>query len=1586
MLKKITGIFLVLVMLAEMITLAQAAENTGFIESPAAFEVISSDELALNIRLPSGSLGGEVYLDGGRVHTFGAAASERTEQCRLDISASPAGRHILGVKIKSAAGWQREEIPVTFADGDMPQIKSLSYTVDGKQIPDTDWQNGISPLLTKDGYSVTFAAAYEGISAENVKFCFISAGKKVYADADINADGAAVKVKPKRVPPADTVCIIEFKNLSYNGESISKPICAAFIPKQSDAVVFGAFFFEEEGELKTKIQDAAAKPVTNGMYIERQTDDTGAGTMRFYKPAGLTSGSFADAYAENAATAEKYVIDFRIKVNSLNSSQTIRLFDGKDADGKWSEGIEITRSGTRCSLKQKNKALPIASFTTGLWVRYALAVDTVAGKYDLYKGERYDKPVKSGITRAGAQHQTFFRIDMEDKAGGGLMDFQIDDLKIYEGSVPRGDVAPDFMCEDSVIDRPSAAKQYIGNAAVYSAIGDNYYADGRKEKYPEGAAPVIIDGEPYVNGKFTSEVLGAAESADGDIYVGNTRFSENAAGTVEHGGRLYVRAQLAAKALGKSYLWDERGYFVLSDGEFAYKNSAAVDEGFEPADLIYRYACYDAPRGEEILQDIENGGLYGVHPRILYTDEDLRYIRERAKTDPELNSAIINAVQKAQDHIGWEIITGSEQASEKQNSANRAQNHIAYFAAAYLLSGNEDFAEFGVKLMDNAIKWTSLAWKNSNLTIGHWAMMMAIGYDSFYNYLTKTEGGRAKLAAYREAIARLAFADGVSSYGGSGGPHWAKLTDNFTGVVGGGLGALALCVADEEDLRDDAIYILENVLKTNALSAGLYSGDGGYFEGVGYSEFMLENLMCELGALTRMCGGDYGISDTPGFSRAGDFIAYMQTPAGSIAFSDDTGEVTKRSVPSLFAYLYGRKTPAAAWLKMSAESGYTPVFDSVYYLKRAADSADEPPLDNYYGSVKSGSFRDSFDTATPVFAGFHAMENGTAHDHLDAGQFVFEADGVRWAYDLGRDNYGLSGYFRENGYRLYRKNAEGHNVLLINPVSYTTGYYGQNTTGKTTLERYETEKNGAFAVFDLGDVYSRDVSEYRRGFYFGDARSTLTVQDELMLKSASDIEWNMHTVSDDVSVIDKNTVLLKSGRSSLTASIYCNVPFEIEVRDPQPVWASAESGQGANSGKKLVLKLQGVSGRVNIAVKLIPGSAEADALTFVPMAQWSAPAGAFRDETALSDAKYSMTGEITARAAFADGIKAPARVLLDGEEIGRISPAGSAPYYFGAIPAITSGGRHTLAIADEDGTAQETELFKPHFVKNTIIESPACAFARTTWLSATAQQKYSTVGGFKAFVSGENYSKNADSVSFATTGKGEKKLGFFSTSGTSGYKKGIIVMSADFNVDDANQDIMLEFMHEKSSYRQGYLPTARIAAAGSFANGEAVETGRWYNVRMIFDIDAGTLGILLDGKILAPCSYDARISEFLGAQFMLRTNTAGAGVSFKNYSVELWSALPENIDAEISLSDGSLDGVITIPAAETAKGAQLRSVLAQYDADSRLVSAGIEEHTLTGAGDTLTNSCAVGENTKSAKLMLLDGGTPVIPAAIWAAR
>ena len=47
------------------------------------------------------------------------------------------------------------------------------------------------------------------------------------------------------------------------------------------------------------------------------------------------------------------------------------------------------------------------------------------------------------------------------------------------------------------------------------------------------------------------------------------------------------------------------------------------------------------------------------------------------------------------------------------------------------------------------------------------------------------------------------------------------------------------------------------------------------------------------------------------------------------------------------------------------------------------------------------------------FVGFKAGSNGVNHSHLDVGSFVLEAKGVRWAVDLGPDDYDLPKYFDE---------------------------------------------------------------------------------------------------------------------------------------------------------------------------------------------------------------------------------------------------------------------------------------------------------------------------------------------------------------------------------------------------------------------------------------------------------------------------------------------------------------------------------------------------------------------------------------------
>ena len=75
-----------------------------------------------------------------------------------------------------------------------------------------------------------------------------------------------------------------------------------------------------------------------------------------------------------------------------------------------------------------------------------------------------------------------------------------------------------------------------------------------------------------------------------------------------------------------------------------------------------------------------------------------------------------------------------------------------------------------------------------------------------------------------------------------------------------------------------------------------------------------------------------------------------------------------------------------------------------------------------------------------TFMGFKAGEMGASHGNLDAGSFVLDALGTRWAVDLGGDDYALPGYFGSQRWTYYRLRAEGHNTLVINPGMAVAGW------------------------------------------------------------------------------------------------------------------------------------------------------------------------------------------------------------------------------------------------------------------------------------------------------------------------------------------------------------------------------------------------------------------------------------------------------------------------------------------------------------------------------------------------------------------
>ena len=102
------------------------------------------------------------------------------------------------------------------------------------------------------------------------------------------------------------------------------------------------------------------------------------------------------------------------------------------------------------------------------------------------------------------------------------------------------------------------------------------------------------------------------------------------------------------------------------------------------------------------------------------------------------------------------------------------------------------------------------------------------------------------------------------------------------------------------------------------------------------------------------------------------------------------------------------------------------------------DNSSDMSLDQYFRVADTGTMRQNWKKSA-IWAGVHAGKNGIDHDHLDLGEFTFEADGVRWVTDLGADDYNIPDYFGTGGYNLYRKRPEGNNCLVINPRE---GYHG----------------------------------------------------------------------------------------------------------------------------------------------------------------------------------------------------------------------------------------------------------------------------------------------------------------------------------------------------------------------------------------------------------------------------------------------------------------------------------------------------------------------------------------------------------------
>jgi hypothetical protein len=256
-------------------------------------------------------------------------------------------------------------------------------------------------------------------------------------------------------------------------------------------------------------------------------------------------------------------------------------------------------------------------------------------------------------------------------------------------------------------------------------------------------------------------------------------------------------------------------------------------------------------------------------------------------------------------------------------------------------------------------------------------------------------------------------------------------------------------------------------------------------------------------------------------------------------------------------------------------------------------SAGDAPLDRAFaGRSQVFSMRGSWNDSNASFVGAKGGDNSLSHAHQDVGSFVFDAQGVRWAVDLGPDNYNLPGYWddKEGGarWKLFRLEAESHNTLTI-------GRRQQRIAGLSTLTRTSFSNSDPFAIIDMTAAYRGAASSVKRGIQLVDRRDLL-VQDEI-INGNGEVRWIMMTRA--TIQANGNRATLSQAGKTLTARILSpsDARFTVVTADP------GTAGENKNVGfRRLAVH---VGGRKNstIVVQLSPGGSPRPA-SVTPLANW----------------------------------------------------------------------------------------------------------------------------------------------------------------------------------------------------------------------------------------------------------------------------------------------------------------------------------------------------------------------------------------------
>jgi hypothetical protein len=519
-------------------------------------------------------------------------------------------------------------------------------------------------------------------------------------------------------------------------------------------------------------------------------------------------------------------------------------------------------------------------------------------------------------------------------------------------------------------------------------------------------------------------------------------------------------------------------------------------------------------------------------------------------------------------------------------------SRIYPLALAWRWTGDRAFADAAITNLKTVCAFPD--WNPSHfLDVAEMTHAVAIGYD--WLYACMDEATRAEI---RAGLIKHGLEAGVTAYAGD--PWWATSEYNWNQVCNSGLliGALAIAESNPEYAES----FVPKALASLPIALASYNPEGVWNEGPAYWNYATSYTAVGLAALRTALGTDFRLGNQPGLRETAWYPLLTAGPTGLfLNFADSSQNSRRKPMPALFWLAQTYNLPTVAALEHALlETQPANALHLVWYVPRPVDDVTPPQLDRVFrGAVSVAVTRSAWNDPNALFAGVKGGYNQVNHGHLDLGNFELDALGVRWARDLGSDDYNLPGYFdRKPGgqrWHYYRNNSESHNVPLIDGQ-------GQDPSGTAEIVGARSSEDGIFAIVDLGKAYPAQTTSARRGVASIAGRKALLVQDEFALKMPAPITWGMTTDAEITVNEARNATLVQDGKR-LHARILSpdNGTFSSE---------SAEQAEPQNPNKgvrRLIATVPAGANEVTISILLSPewpGEAELPLPLVRPLDQW----------------------------------------------------------------------------------------------------------------------------------------------------------------------------------------------------------------------------------------------------------------------------------------------------------------------------------------------------------------------------------------------